>query len=96
MECIIGNTNMGKATQIIRKSLDERKNIICSTNDRREILNSIAKFNKYEIPPIYTITEYVYGQRTKNLCSDEVIIDEAELCLKEILDKEISYLSMTI
>lgn len=96
MECIIGNKGMGKATQIVRKSFDTKQNIICATDERKEILNTIAKFHKYEIPTIYTIREYVYGVRTRESCSESIIIDEAELSLEEILSKQIAYMSLTI
>jgi hypothetical protein len=96
MTRIIGDEGVGKATQVVRRSFDTKENIICANEERRKILLAIAKYNNYEIPPIYTIDEVLFGQKTFKKCTESVIIDESDLCLTQVLKKNISLVTTTI
>lgn len=90
MKIIRAGRGQGKTTELIKKSNEEWKHIICA--DRKRVKNIVKMAEKMglDIPYPITISELPLSKGQK---MDGVLIDDIEDILQYLIDKRVDYVT---
>lgn len=90
MKIIRAGRGQGKTTELIKKSNEEWKYIICADRKRVNNIVNMAKKMGLDIPYPITISELSLSKGQK---MDGVLIDDIEDILQYLIDKRVDYVT---